>query len=132
MTASKEVVVRRAIAAATQAGRPRYARRPRRRGEPRLVIPAGLALIATGLICALAVHIHSRIVNVQTAGIIVMGLGLAWLWIPLPHKRVMLRRQFDRTMRYLAWDPAEDRAVRCSLDELLESCANEDDDRGGG
>ena len=93
---------------------------------------AGLALTATGLVCALAVHIHARAVNVQAAGIIVTGLGLAWLWIPVRSKRALLRRQFNRTMRYLAWDPGEGSTVRCSLAELLESSGEQAQDRAAG
>lgn len=109
---SKEVVARRAVAAATRA-------RPAPRGhraDGQVTAPlrasAGLALTATGLICALAVHVHSRALNVQTAGIIVTALGLAWLWIPVRNKRALLRRQFDRAMRYLAWIPV--RAALCA------------------
>jgi hypothetical protein len=64
---------------------------------------------------------------VQTAGIIIMALGLAWLWTPARHQGAMLRRQFDRAMTYLAWDPGESSAARCSLDELLKP----DDDETG-
>lgn len=56
----------------------------------------------------------------QTAGVIVMALGLAWLWIPVRDKRAVLRRQFDRAMTYLDTDPGDSNSVRCSLDELLE------------
>ena len=76
----------------------------------------------------MAVHIRAGAVNVQTAGIIVMVLGLAWLWIPVRNKRALLRRHFDRAMTYLAWDPGEGSAVRCSLDELLEPHGDEADD----
>jgi hypothetical protein len=93
---------------------------------------AGLALTATGLICALAVHIHSRAVDVHTAGIIITTLGLAWLWIPVRSKRALLRRQFDRAMRYLAWDPGEGSTVRCSLAELLDRGDDETGDRTAG
>jgi hypothetical protein len=126
---SKEVVARRAIAAATRAQRPRRGHRAGRRARPRLRTSAGLALIATGLICTLAVHIHSRAVNVQTAGIIVTALGLAWMWIPVRNKRALLRRQFDRAMSYLAWDPGEGSTVRCSLADLLEYGGDEAGDR---
>lgn len=122
---SKEVIARRAIAAATQARRPRPGHQARRRGTPPLHTSAGLALTAVGLICTLAVHIHARAVNVQTAGIIVTALGLAWLWIPVRNKGAWLRRQFSRAMRYLAWDPGEGSTVRCSLAELLESPGDE-------
>jgi len=128
MTASKEVVARRAIIAATQARRPRSAQPAARRGEPP-PRAAGLGLTATGLICILAVHIHSGAVNVRTAGIIVTALGLAWLWIAVPHMRALLRRQLGRAMSYLAWDPGASSAVRCSLAELLEPCSGATDDR---
>lgn len=118
---SKEVIARRAIAAATRTRQPRPGQRVDRRAKPPLRTSAGLALTATGLICTLAVHIHSRVVSVQTAGIIVTALGFAWLWVPVRNKRALLRRQFDRTMSYLAWDPGEGSTVRCSLAELLES-----------
>jgi hypothetical protein len=119
VTASKDAVIRRALAAAAQAGSPRSARLISRRDRPPLRTSAGLALTATGLICALAVHIHEGAVNVQTLGIIVTALGLAWLWIPVQGKSALLRRQRDRVTSYLAWDPAERSTVRCSLTELL-------------
>jgi hypothetical protein len=96
-----------------------------RRATSPLHTSTGLALTAVGLICALAVHIHARAVNVQAAGIIVTALGLGWLWIPVRNKGALLRRQFNRTMRYLAWDPGEGSTVRCSLGELLESSGDE-------
>jgi hypothetical protein len=126
---SKEVMARRAVAAATQARRPRPGRQAHRRGTPPLHTSAGLALTAAGLICGLAVHIHTRAVNVQTAGIIVTVLGLAWLWIPVRNKGASLRRQFNRAMRYLAWDPGEGSTVRCSLAELLGSPGDEPGER---
>jgi hypothetical protein len=126
---SKEVLARQAIAAATRARRPPRGHRAGVRATPALRTAAGLALTATGLICLLAVHIHSRAFSVQTAGLIVAALGLAWLWIPVRNKRALLRRQFDRAMSYLAWDPGEGGTVRCSLADLLESCADEADER---
>jgi len=93
---------------------------------------AGLALTAAGLICALAVHIHTRAVNVQAAGVILAALGFAWLWIPVRNKGALMRRQFNRTMRYLAWDPSAGSTVRCSLAELLESPAEQAQDRAAG
>lgn len=133
---SKEVIARRAVAAATQARRPHRrlqgpGRQARRRGTPPLHTSAGLGLTATGLICTLAVHIHARAINVQTAGIIVTALGLVWLWIPVRNKGALLRHQFDRTMRYLAWDPGESSALRCSLAELLGSPGDEAGERTG-
>jgi hypothetical protein len=122
---SQEAVARRAIAAATRARRPQGGHRAERRSTPPLRTPAGLVLTATGLICAVAVHIHTRALNLQTAGIIVTALGVAWLWIPVRNKRASLRRQFDRAMSYLAWDPGEGSMVRSSLAELLESSGNE-------
>jgi len=128
---SKEVVARQAVAAAIGTQRPhrrhrRAGRRAdRRRSTPPLRTSAGLALTATGLICGLAVHIHTRAVDLQTAGIIVTALGLAWLWIPVRNKGALLRRQFDRTMRYLSWDPGEGSAVRSPLADLLESSGSE-------
>ncbi|HUA41524.1 MAG TPA: hypothetical protein VMA32_08165 [Streptosporangiaceae bacterium] len=119
MTASKDVVIRRALAAAAQAGPPQSSRLISRRDRASLRTSAGLALTATGLICALAVHIHESAVNVQTLGIIVTALGIAWLWIPVQGKSALLRRQRDRVRSYLAWDPAEGSTVRCSLNELL-------------
>jgi hypothetical protein len=95
-----------------------------RRATPPLRTPAGLVLTAAGLICVLAVHIHDRAVNVQTAGVIVTALGLAWLWIPVRNKRAWLRRHCDRAMSYLAWDPGESSTVRSSLADLLESSGN--------
>jgi hypothetical protein len=122
---NREIVARRAIAAATRARPPRPGHRAERRATPPLRTPAGLVLTAAGLICALAVHIHARAVNVQTAGLIVAALGLAWLWIPVRNKRAWLRRHFDRAMSYLAWDPGEGSTVRSSLAELLEGSGNE-------
>jgi hypothetical protein len=128
---SKEVVARRAVAAAIRPRRPHRRhqradrRADRRRGTPPLRTSAGLALTATGLICALALHVHTRAVDLQTAGIIVTALGLAWLWMPVRNKRALLRRQFDRTMRYLSWDPGEGSTVRSPLAELLESSDSE-------
>lgn len=124
---SKEVVARRAIAAATRARRPRPGHRAERRATPPSRTPAGFVLTAAGLICTLALHIHTRALNLQTAGIIVTALGLAWLWIPVRNKRALLRRQFDRTMSYLAWDPGKGSTVRSSLAELLESRRHEPD-----
>jgi hypothetical protein len=92
---------------------------------PPLHAPAGLVLTAVGLIGALAVHIHARAVNVQAAGIIVTALGLALLWIPVRNTGALLRRQFNRTMRYLAWDPGAGSTVRCSLGDLLENPGDE-------
>jgi hypothetical protein len=120
VTASKDIVIRRALAAAAQAGQPRPAGLIGRRDRPPLRTSVGLALTAAGLICALAVHIHEGAVNVRTLGIIVTALGIAWLWIPAQGKGALLRRQRDRVTSYLAWDPAEGSAVRCSLNELLE------------
>jgi hypothetical protein len=122
---AKEAVARRAIAAATLARRPQGGHRAERRSTPPLRTPAGLVLTATGLICTVAVHIHTRALNLQTTGIIVTALGLAWLWVPVRSKRALLRRQFDRAMSYLAWDPGEDSMVRSSLAELLDSPGNE-------
>jgi hypothetical protein len=118
--ASKDLVTLRAIVAAAQARRPWPGQRANRRDRPAVRTPSGLALTAAGLMCTLAVHIQSRAVNVRTGGIIVMALGLAWLWIPVRHKRARLRRQFDRAIAYLAWDPGRGGTVRCSLAELLE------------
>ena len=101
----KEMAARRAIVAATQARRPPRRQRANRRDRPAASTPAGLALTAAGLTCTFAVHIRAGAVNVQTAGIIVMALGLAWLWIPVRRKRALLRRPFDRAMGFLAWDP---------------------------
>jgi hypothetical protein len=154
---SKEVIARRAIAAATHARRPRtrhqghrhqgpshqgrgYQRSSHlgpsnqagRRAAPPLRTSAGLALTAVGLICALAVHTQDRAFNLQAAGIIVAALGLAWLWSPVRNKGALLRRQFNRAMRYLAWDPGEGSTVRCSLGELLEGSSDEAHDRVAG
>jgi hypothetical protein len=126
---SKDVVVRRAIAAATQTRRSGPGQRVDRRAKQPLRASAGLVLTATGLICLLAVHVHTHAINVQTAGVIVTALGLAWLWIPVRNKAALLRRQFDRAMSYLSWDPGERGTVRCSLGELLESSGDEADDR---
>jgi len=89
-----------------------------------VLLSAGLALTATGLICTLAVHVHAGAVNMHTAGFIVMTLGLAWLWIPVRDKRAVLRRLADRAIRYsdramTYVDPGASTTARCSLDELL-------------
>jgi hypothetical protein len=114
-------VIRRAVAAATIAGRPRSGRLISDPDRPPPLTSAGLALIAAGVICTVAVHVHPGGVSVRTVGIIVTALGLAWLWIPVQNKRALLRRQLGRAIAYLAWDPAAGSAVRCSLDELLGS-----------
>jgi hypothetical protein len=149
---SKEVIARQAIAAATRAQRRRSrhqgpghqgpghqgpghqgpGHQVGRRAAPPMHTSAGLALTAAGLICALAVHIHARAVNVQAAGVILAALGFAWLWIPVRNKGALMRRQFNRTMRYLAWDPGAGSTVRCSLAELLESPGEQAQDRAAG
>jgi Flp pilus assembly protein TadB len=125
-------VIRRAIAAATTPRRPGRTHRADRNDRQPLRTATGLALAAAGLICTLAVHVHTSAINVQTAGIITMALGLAWLWNPARHQRAMLRRQFDRAMTYLAWDPGQGSAVRCSLDDLLKPDDDETGDCTGG
>ncbi len=92
-------------------------------------MPTGLAITAIGLVSALAVHIHAGGVNVQAVGMILVALGLTWLWVPVRHKRALLRRQFARVMAYLAWDPSGGSTVRCSLAELLERRSGEIEER---
>lgn len=79
----------------------------------------GIVLAAIGAVLWLGVHARLAFVATQTSGFVLMLAGLAWLWIPVRGKRQRLRRYLDRAMAYLAWQPGQASADRCSLDELL-------------
>ena len=74
----------------------------------------------------LAVHARVWFLNVPAAlGLILVVTGLIWLWLPVPEKRALIGRQFDRIMSYLQWDPRESelRQSRHLLTDLLTESA---------
>jgi hypothetical protein len=79
-------VSRNAVAAATRA-RPGRSRARHRTDGNALHPQTGLALIAVGLVLLLAVRIHSASVDLRTAGFILTGIGLTWIWAPVRHKK---------------------------------------------
>ncbi len=90
-----------------------------RRARPVLRQRTGIVLAAIGAVLWLGVNARLAFVATQTSGFVLMLAGLAWLWIPVRGKRQRLRRYLDRAMAYVAWQPGEASADRCSLDELL-------------
>src|ERR1700722_14911471 len=98
-----------------QPDRPRGPQRPR----PALPVPAGLAVTATGAILLLAVHARLPFLDLRATGLILTATGLAWLWLPVPAKRELVRRHFRRAMSYLQWDAGEHAETRCELTDLL-------------
>ena len=120
MTAA-ERASRRAVAAATAS---RILRGPggRAAGSSRnaLRTRTGLLLAALGLILLLAVHVRIGFIETQPAGLVLLGTGMAWLWLPVHGKGVLPRRLFDRVMAYLSWADGTADDARCSLAELLE------------
>jgi hypothetical protein len=79
----------------------------------------GLTLIAAGAILLLAVRVRLSFLNVPATGLILIADGLAWLWIPVRAKRVLVRRYFDRVMSYLQWEASDAGERRHALTELL-------------
>ncbi|HEY7325357.1 MAG TPA: hypothetical protein VH520_11085 [Streptosporangiaceae bacterium] len=110
-------VSRNAAAAATRA---RPVRRPARdrAGSSALHPQTGLALIAVGLVLLLAVRVHTTSVDLQTAGFILAGTGLTWLWAPVKEKKALLRRWVYHAVTYISWDESEPTA-RGTLADLL-------------
>ena len=78
-------------------------------------------LTSAGAILLLAVHARVWFLNVPAAGLILVVTGLTWLWLPVPAKRALVGRQFDRIMSYLQWDARESelRQSRHPLADLL-------------
>jgi hypothetical protein len=78
-------------------------------------------LTSAGAILLLAVHARVWFLNVPAAGLILVVTGLVWLCMPVPAKRELIGRQFDRIMSYLQWDARESelRRSRHPLAELL-------------
>ncbi len=135
-----ELRSRRAVAAALRVQPP--ARRSRRAGRgqfsgagthpagerrmrPVLRQRTGIVLAAIGAVLWLGVHARLAFVATQTAGFVLLLAGLAWLWIPVRGKREKFRRHLDRAMAYVAWQPGEASADRCSLDDLLKIPADD-------
>jgi hypothetical protein len=91
----------------------------------------GLALVALGLILLWAVRATASVVNVHMAGLVLIVIGAAWLWIPVRDKRGLLQRLFDAAMTYLSFDGSVPAAAReegasqqrCSLEEMLSTQA---------
>jgi hypothetical protein len=88
--------------------------------RPALRTTTGLTLTTVGAILLLAVRVHTAFLDLQTTGLILLAAGLAWLWIPVAGKRVLLTRQLDRAMAYLDADPGRLASSRVSLTELLD------------
>jgi uncharacterized protein YjeT (DUF2065 family) len=88
---------------------------------PALRRSTGIVLVVAGAILWLAVHVRLGFIATGPAGLVLLLTGLLWLWIPVPAKRIRLRRRFNQLMMYLDWDPAPPGDTRCSLDDLLSS-----------
>lgn len=111
-------ISRNAVAAAARA-QPGGSR-ARHRSAGRWLHPqTGLSLVAVGLVLLLAVRVHTAPVNLRTAGLILTGTGLTWLWAPVRAKKALLRRQVRRAIRYVCWDGSEPTATS-TLADLLE------------
>jgi hypothetical protein len=87
--------------------------------RPELRTGTGLALIAGGAILLLAIHVRLPILNLQTAGVILLATGLSWLSIPWPGKRRLMRRVVAGLRAYLERDAVLVGGVRRPLAELL-------------
>ncbi len=122
-------ISRNAVAAATRAQPGRLRARHRATGSG-LHPQTGLTLIALGLVLLLAVRVHTTPVNLRTAGFILTGVGLTWLWAPVRAKRALLRRQVHRVIRYVSWDGSEPSA-RGTLADLLEDAGRSGTGPGG-
>lgn len=107
-----------AVAVATRRVPARRSGGRRRAGHGTPRPQTGAALSTVGLVLALAVHVRSLPVDPQAIGLILVGAGVAWLWVPVRDKRAVLQRQFSRVIRYLSWHDGQ-QADRCSLAELL-------------
>lgn len=79
----------------------------------------GLALVATGAILLIAVHIRAGFLNPAPAGLILLAVGLAWLWLPVRDKHGLLRGHADRLRHLLAQDTGLVSGARVPLTELL-------------
>jgi hypothetical protein len=113
-------ISRNAVAAATRA-RPAGSRTRHRTSGGSLHPPTGLALVAVGLVLLLAVRVHTASVDLQTAGFILAGVGVTWLWAPVRDKKALLRRQVRRVIRYLSWDGSEPTAPGTLADLLTDA-----------
>jgi hypothetical protein len=100
-------------------------RKPAPDPPPVLSVRTGLVLTSAGAILLLAVHARVWFLNVPAAGMILVVTGLIWLWLPVPEKRALIGRQFDRIMSYLQWDARESelRQSRHPLTDLLTESA---------
>ena len=100
-------------------------RKPAPDPPPVLPVRTGLVLTSAGAILLLAVHARVWFLNVPAAGLILVVTGLTWLWLPVPAKRALVGRQFDRIMSYLQWDARESelRQSRHPLTDLLTESA---------
>lgn len=81
---------------------------------------AGVCLTAGGAILCLRVRARLDGLDIQTAGLVLMLAGLAWLLAHVPGKRRRLSHGLDRALDYLSFDPCTSASVRCPLDDLLE------------
>jgi hypothetical protein len=75
--------------------------------------------VATGAILLVALHIRAGFLNPARAGLVLLVVGLAWLWLPVRDKRALLRRQAGRLRDCLAHDTGAARGARVPLTELL-------------
>jgi hypothetical protein len=85
-----------------------------------LQVRTGLVLAALGSILLFAVHVRLSFVSAQRAGLVLVGTGVAWLWLPVGGKRDALRRQLGRVLRYLDIDPGTTCDARAPLADLLD------------
>ena len=90
------------------------------RTRPALRRPTGLALAAIGAILWLGVRVHMAYLEIQTAGFILLVLGVVWLWLPVPAKRQLVGRQVGRMIGFVDGRPARQTGDRWALADLLQ------------
>ena len=72
------------------------------------------------MILLFAIRAAGGLVNVHAAGLVLIIVGAAWLWLPVRDKRALLGHLFGSAMAYVSFATAAAPRVRaCSLDELL-------------
>lgn len=123
-------VSRNAVAAATRARPGGHVRRPQTAGSSALHPGTGVALTAVGLVLLLGVHWQLASVDVTMAGLVLAGVGVAWLWTPVRGKRALVEEQLRRALRYLSWDGAEP-TDRCELTDLFGTTGDSVEPRPG-
>ncbi|HEY2505355.1 MAG TPA: hypothetical protein VGI58_02475 [Streptosporangiaceae bacterium] len=64
-------------------------------------------------------HIRTGFLNPAPAGLVLLAVGLAWLWLPVRDKHGLLRRQADRLRHGLAHDTGLTSGARVPLTDLL-------------